>query len=157
MLTFPAKYGRTAREVKHHYRLACGKQGLEQAALGIGQRNIAAARRFAAEFRRLAQSGYNDIARTGHAQSFGQQLLLGTFVAHLAAEHGGVCLKFGIGGKVRAFGVDYSGTVAHGIAHTFIESFVFFGCGGHAPCAGHVGAGVSKRTNYGYATAFLQR
>ncbi len=154
MLGLPCHHCGTAGEVEHHDGLAGGEKSLEEPALDLGESEDGAARRLAAVLRRLAESGNDDIGAGGHAESLGEEFLLGAGIAHVAAEHCGVGLELRIGLEVGTLGVDNLGLGAHGVPEGVIERFVTLEIGGDAPCAGHVGSRVGERSYEG-DTAFL--
>ena len=157
ILVLPVHHCGTTGEVEHHNGLAGLLQCLQQVELCIGQVEVAARAALTAELRRLAAGKHNHVGTLCHAQSLGTHCLGTARVAHLAAEHCGICLKSSVVAEVAAFGIEHFSLSGYGIFHALKERLVAVADGCHAPCARHISLGVGERTDKGDAALALKR
>ena len=148
--------GRPVKRVS--YGLARLQQGFQQRALHVGQVEIGTTGAFAAHFGRFAECGYDNVCTGGCFQGFVQQFFVCTVVpVQGAAEHGGAFFIGGVADEVAAFGVCDVHFAVHHLFQPFIQGGIVVEAGCHAPCSGHVAAGVSQRAANGRRSFFLQR
>ena len=158
VLLLPIQRHGTSREEGQHDGLAGLQQGFEQAALRVGDADVAAAGALARHFGGFAQGGHDDVGTGSHGQRLVQQLLVGAVVTvQRAAEHGGVLLLLGVAHQVAALGVKDFDLLSGDFFQAFVQRGVVVQARGHAPRAGHVAARITHRADDGHRALLLQR